>query len=770
MIREPAVRSPRESRSGSADDASEPEVGDRRRLAVTEARYRDLFERMSDGAYITEGTRFIDVNSAFSTMFGYSREEILAMPTPEIYERPEDREPFLASIDRDGAVSDYRLRLKRKDGMVLDCLVTAWAHFDENGRCAGFQGVVRDVTEKQKLEEALRRSEADYRGLFEHAHDAILILDPATEIVLDANPRAASLYGLPSHELIGRSMLEFSVDVSHGRECVEQTLHENGAYVPLESKQYRCDGSVMEVEIHAAGITYGGRPAILSINRDVTERRQEERRVRESEEKFRLLLESVVDYAIYMIDPEGRVVSWNEGAERMFGFEAKDVTERSFSIFYTPEQQAAGAPARDLQEASGSGRAEREEPRVRKNGTSFDASVVLTRILDEKSSLRGFAQVTRDVTERTKLEAAQREMLEVIQNVATEWTRTFDAVGMPILLLDDEGRIRRLNQAAATLAARGVRDLIDRCVEEIAGEPWQTISALSRFFVHHGVPTEAQAEDRKSGRVWQIAATAAELSGQRRLIVVAQDLTTVTRLEESLRQTELTAALGALVAGVAHEVRNPLFTISATLDTCEARLAASLPELQRYTTPLREEITRLNQLMQELLDYGKPRPLEHADLDLADVVRAAIAHSRGAAPRGVEIALELECGPVPITGDSGRLQQVLRNVIDNAMQHSPDGEQVIVRVRDDVTADSKELVVEILDRGRGFSDADLRSAFVPFYTRRRGGTGLGLAIAQKFIRAHGGDITLHNRPDRGAMVRIVLPQAVSKRESAALTA
>ncbi|HET8799380.1 MAG TPA: ATP-binding protein, partial [Thermoanaerobaculia bacterium] len=85
-------------------------------------------------------------------------------------------------------------------------------------------------------------------------------------------------------------------------------------------------------------------------------------------------------------------------------------------------------------------------------------------------------------------------------------------------------------------------------------------------------------------------------------------------------------------------------------------------------------------------------------------------------------------------------------------------------------ADSKELVVEILDRGRGFSDADLRSAFVPFYTRRRGGTGLGLAIAQKFVRAHGGDITLHNRPDRGAMVRIVLPQTVSRRESAALTA
>ncbi|MEO8382615.1 MAG: PAS domain S-box protein [Acidobacteriota bacterium] len=617
---------------------------------------------------------------------------------------------------------------------------------------------------ERRLEDALKRSEAGYRGLFENAHDAILILEPETEIVLDANPRACMLYDFSCEQFVGKSMLDLSVNAGRSEAYVRRLIEESGNYLPFDSQQCRRDGTIIEVEIKAARVTYQGRPAILSINRDVTARNREDRRVRESEERFRLLLESVVDYAIYMLDPSGWVVSWNEGAERISGFAPADVMGRSFEMFYTAEQQAAGAPGRDLDEAAVSGRLEREELRIRKDGSSFHAAVVLTRVIDDQGRLRGFAEVTHDITQKKRLDETQQEILAVIHNVAQEWTKTFDAVGTPILLLDDDGRVSRCNHAAARLAGKPLKELLGCDPRDLNAEPWRVIASISDFFRAHGLVTEGRAEDEGSGQVWQVSATPVDLQGERRLIVVTHDLTAVTQLEESLRRAQLTAALGALVAGVAHEVRNPLFTISATLDTCEARLT-SVPELKRYMDPLREEVTRLNELMEELLDYGRPHPLQLAEVSLVDVARAAISQARAASTREFNIRLDAEEGLARIVADRRRLQQVLRNIIDNAVQHSGPHEPVVVRLRNDR---SGAVRCEVLDSGPGLSDEDLAQAFTPFYTKRKGGTGLGLAIAQKFVLALGGEITLRNRGERGAVVTVRLPSAAALSDTSAV--
>lgn len=751
------------SRNSDAKDSeltiSGRDISDRRaaerRLAKTEARYRNLFERMRDGAFISDGDHFVEVNSALAAMFGRSQEEFLALEPAEFYESSAEHESYVAAIARDGGVSDYPLRLRHRNGSVLDCTVTASAWLDEEHRPRGFQGVLRDTTEQRRLEESLKRSEADYRGLFEHAHDAIMILDPTTEVVLDANRRACMLYDFPYEKLLGTSMLDLSVDPRRGELYRRRTLEETGKYLPFESAQYRSDGSIVDVDIKAAQVTYRGRPAILTINRDITARKREERRVRESEERFRLLLESVVDYAIFMLDPAGIVVSWNEGAERLFEIPSAEALGRSFAMFYPPDDQIAGVPATHLAQADATGRIEVEHLQTKGTGDTFDASIVLTRVFDETGHHRGYAHVIRDITERKRTEAARHELFTVIENVAQEWTGTFDAVGSPIVLLDQEGRIRRSNRAAARMASQEGKSLVGRKVKDLPGEPWKTIAACSEFYFSNGVSVESRAEDKSTGRVWQVSPTAADL-GEPRLIVVTHDLTLVTELEESLRRTEMAAALGALVAGVAHEVRNPLFTISATLDTCEARLA-SVPELTRYTTPLREEVHRLNELMQELLDYGRPQRLQKDDISLADIARSAIAHSRMSAPRPVRIDFDCQCDRPIVHGDEGRLEQVIRNIIDNSIHHGPADEPVEVTLRD---AD-EQIVCEVLDRGRGFSEDDLRRAFTPFYTRRRGGTGLGLAIARKIITAHGGDILLRNRDGGGAAVTIRVPRTMT---------
>jgi PAS domain S-box-containing protein len=731
-----------------------------RELVRAGARYAELFEQIRDAALITENGRVVSINSAGLEKFGYSRDAMAGMPLVNLVANEADVPPFIHAL-RHGPVVDYELRLVTSDERTLDCLITAAARFDAEGTLVGCQGLARDVTEKKRMHDALRQSEHEYRSLFEHAHDAIVVIDRVTEEVLDANGQACIMYDFPREEFIGRSLTTLSVDPERGKRMLRKTHEGTGRYSSFESQQLRRDGTIMDVEIHAAEVPYRGRTAILSINRDVTARRAAERTVRESEERFRLLLESVTDYAIFMLDPDGKVVSWNEGAQRITGYTPDEILGRSTSILFPPEE--AESAAAELQTAAQEGRAEVEGWRMRKDGSRFFAAVTVTRVVDENGALRGFAKITRDVTELKRYETTQQEIFTTVQNVAAEWTQTFDAVQVPIVLLGGKGEIRRLNRAAQRLANQRFQDLRHLAVSELPGEPWQTVSRLARYARDFGRSAESRAVDPDSGSVWQISSCVTNSpSAERFVTVVAYDLTLVTRLEESLRQTEIAATLGAIVGGVAHEVRNPLFTISATLDAWEARLGET-PHLRRYMDPLREEVDRLNRLMRDLLEYGKPHPLAVQPAPLATPLAAAVSDCRAiAAERGVSIVTSIAEELPDLHIDGARMEQVFQNVIANAVQHSP--KEGIVQVV--VTAAGDAVVCSVTDEGPGLLPEEAERVFTPFYSRRRGGTGLGLSIAHKIVTAHHGQITIGNRAEvPGAVVTITLPTAAHSASS-----
>ena len=284
----------------------------------------------------------------------------------------------------------------------------------------------------------------------------------------------------------------------------------------------------------------------------------------------------------------------------------------------------------------------------------------------------------------------------------------------------------------------------------------KTICRVARYAHDFERPAETRAVDPVSGSVWQVSSCISRFDDSERLaIVVAYDLTLVTRLEESLRQTELAATLGNIVGGVAHEVRNPLFTISATLDACEARLG-EIPHLNRYIGPLRDEVNRLNRLMADLLDYGKPHPLVIEPAPLTGPIAAAVFHCAAlAAERGVRIVTAVADSLPPIPIDAARLEQVFQNLIANAVQHSPHGG--LVQVGAATAGDA--IVCTVADEGPGLRADEVERVFVPFHSRRSGGTGLGLSIARKIVVAHGGEITIANRTDgRGAVATVRLPR------------
>jgi len=325
-----------------------------------------------------------------------------------------------------------------------------------------------------------------------------------------------------------------------------------------------------------------------------------------------------------------------------------------------------------------------------------------------------------------------------------------------VFVCGSDGIVRRVNTAAQKLSGLSFADLIGRRLEDFPRcQPWiGAAEMLARAAGGEAVST--QVREPLSNRTWELAAMPFHDGPIGSLVIfVARDLTDLLELQESLRRTEVMSTLGALVAGVAHEVRNPLFAISATIDAFEGR-ALDQALFDDYTARLRVELVRLKELMADLLEYGRP-----ADPELRrGTVRTSIENalrSTAALAASLEVTVDASMHGADAEAmiDERRLPTAFRNLLDNAIRHSARGGHVELRVerRNDVVE------ITVRDRGTGFDDADLPHLFEPFFTRRRGGTGLGLSIVHRTIEQHGGSIVAENHPDGGARMRVRLPLA-----------
>ncbi|HEX3529940.1 MAG TPA: ATP-binding protein [Thermoanaerobaculia bacterium] len=259
----------------------------------------------------------------------------------------------------------------------------------------------------------------------------------------------------------------------------------------------------------------------------------------------------------------------------------------------------------------------------------------------------------------------------------------------------------------------------------------------SRVFERYSQPQRIGG--RSVGRVWSF-----------------RDVTERRRAEEERARLQVMGALGHLVGGLAHEVRNPLFAISATLEALVANVGDET--VRRALDNLREPTTRLSELMSELLEYGKPLGRMLTAGNLHDLLAQSVADCDSLAQtRGVRLATRLTDGEVEVGMIRRRLGVALTNLIQNAIQHTPRGGEVTIetmRVEDDGGAWVRSL---FKDSGAGFKEGDLPQVFNPFFTRRRGGTGLGLSIVQRVVEEHRGRIRAGNRPEGGALLTLDLP-------------
>jgi PAS domain S-box-containing protein len=365
------------------------------------AKYRGLLDDSPDAMVVVNSSgEIVLLNDQAEKRFGYLRNELPGQKVEEII--PQGlAERLIAEAMSQQTCNGIELNGRRKDGtefpieIVLNPLETA-------------EGIlvtpaIREITDRKTAEKHLAQIEAKYRGLLEAAPDAMVVVNASGEIAL-LNVQAEKQFGYRRDELLGQQVKNIIPDgfaerlVADGtRTAAEALAQQIGTGIELNGR--RKDGSTFPIEIMLSPLESAEGILVTAAIRDITERKRVEDSLRNSEERFRLMASGIKDYANVMLDPDGLVVSWNEGAERIKGYRAEEIIGQPFSRFYPAEDIHNGKPVRELALAAERGSFEDEGWRVRKDGTRFLANVVITALRDQNGRLRGFGKITRDITE-----------------------------------------------------------------------------------------------------------------------------------------------------------------------------------------------------------------------------------------------------------------------------------------------------------------------------------------------------------------------------------
>jgi PAS domain S-box-containing protein len=495
-----------------------------------------------------------------------------------------------------------------------------------------------------------------------------------------------------------------------------------------------------------------------------------------SDQRFRLLIEGISDYAIYMLDPTGVVISWNLGAQQFKGYSEQEIIGQHFSRFYTDEDRAIGLPATALETARREGRFEQEGWRVRKDGSHMWAHVVIDPIRDMAGDFIGFAKITRDITERKaaqeKLRRSEERFRLLVQGV-TDYA---------IYMLSPEGIVSNWNAGAQRF--KGYTEA------EIVGQHF------SRFYTEEdrrtGLPARALQTALREGRFeqegWRVRKDGSRMwahvvidrirDDRGELVGYAKITRDITQQREAQQKLEATRAalfqsqkqetIGQLSGGIAHDFNNILAIILGNLELIGKRMPRE-PTLQRLVDNSMEAARRGAALTKRLLAFARRQELRLEAIDVPDLIRNMAEMVQRSLGPGIQIETRFPLQLPPALVDANQLELAILNLLVNARDAMPDGGMVVVGARQeaiDVTSASGlesggYIVVSVADTGEGMDPEVLQKAIEPFFTTKGvgKGTGLGLSMVHGLAQQSGGRLVLKSRQGEGTTAEIWLPRA-----------
>jgi PAS domain S-box-containing protein len=748
---------------GVSRDVTEQKQADRA-LQTTLQRFYTVLSSMYSGVLLVtnEGRveftnralcHFFALQGAPADLVGLSSGEMM-MNIKDAYQHPDEAIARIREIlDRGEPVRGEEIAMRGGGTCLRD-----FVPLKVDGRPYGRLWIHFDITERKQAEAALKQSEARHRALFDNSIDAIFATAPDGR-VFAANRVACQTFGMTEEELIraGREGITDWSDPRHGPALAERA---RSGHLRRELGYVRKDGTKFTAEV--SSVILPDRTTSFVIMRDITERKQAEETLRESEERFRAIFEHGSD-AILVTDPAGmgRVLAANPAACRMFGRSADEFVglDRQSHIDTSDPRLAEMLSRRD-----GQGRAVAEVTCQRKDGSTFSAEFSTALLTDRMGQRRSVATI-RDITERKRAEEALRRF-ELLAS------HTRDIV---LFMRREDGRILEANVAAQDAYGYSREEMLSLSLRDLRAPDTRPLSEEQMGIAEvRGILFET-VHQRKDGSTFpaEVSSSGATIDGTRTLISVVRDITERKRAEDALREANLQLAeadrrKNDFMAVLSHELRNPLAPIRNSTYILE-RAAPGGEQAKRALAVIDRQAGQLARLVDDLLDVTRITrnkiQLQCQTVDLNELVQHALEDQRSLFEKA-EVHLDLRPAPQPVlvNADRNRLAQVIGNLLQNAAKFAGRGGATGISISVDAT--EKEAVMRVADNGIGMSPEMVSRLFQPFsqadstLDRRKGGLGLGLALAKGLVELHQGSVTAHSAGlGQGAEFIVRLPLA-----------
>lgn len=535
--------------------------------------------------------------------------------------------------------------------------------------------------------------------------------------------------------------------------------------------QKALDKAKNDLELRVQGRTAKLQKANDDLSDEILQRNFAEEALRRTEERFRLLVESVKDYAIFMLDLAGRVISWNTGAEHITGYREKEIIGERFSQFYQLEEIQRGKPETALNVAAAEGRYEEYGWRVRKDGSKLWANVVITAVRDPRGKLIGFSKITRDLTEQMRTEAALRaseEHLRMSQEASGSGAWAWDPRLDLATWSEEHFRIFGLEPTDVKQTWSSFLHLVH------PGDRARVQSTILSALKPDGkLEVEYRINRPDGGERWVLSKgrTYCDTEGEPvRMIGLTMDATERKQLQQDLLKTQSELAhisrlltLGEFASSIAHEVNQPLVAVVTNGDACLRWLTVEPPRLDKARESVAwiiKEGKRAAEIINRIRELAKNKAPQKAPLFVNDLIAEVISLiGTELAHNQVSLRTDLASDLPAVYGDRVQLQQVILNLIANGIDAM---KGVTQRPRElsinSKATDEKQILITVQDCGTGVEPKILEDIFKAFFTTKGEGMGLGLSISRTIVEAHGGRMWALTNTDHGATFQFTLPR------------
>jgi PAS domain S-box-containing protein len=605
--------------------------------------------------------------------------------------------------------------------------------------------------------EALRRSEQLYRGLFESAHDAILIVDPNDAAILAANPAASKLYGFDGDTILGVRMTDVARDAAACRRTIALTMR-NGARTHFETMHRRHDGTELIVEISASVVEYDGRMVLLSINRDVTERHRAAEQIRESEMRLNEA-QRIANMACFTFDPATRAfISSGDHFARIFGSEPGAPIPYE-DLLAALDDSARGATREANHRLVTEGAAEWKMEVTLANGSMRTIYCVARADRDPDGSGRIVRTigVVQDISQHEaaaeRLRASEerfRLIAQAASEVLWDWNLSESWAWFSAGLTTAFGHARDEREGISIDDWAGFIHPDDRlrvttgmyAALESGKEEWSDEYRFRRadgsWALVHDRGFIVRDDDRRPTR----------------FVGTMIDVTEERKLAEQLQRSQRVDSLGRVATSIAHEFNNVLMGIQPNIEVLGRRKDPAI--VKKALELIANSVHRGKRVTDDILQFTRPVSPALTHVAITEMIESWRREMAPVLPASVRLHVDAAgTGNAQINADCSKLAQVLTNLAVNAADAMPDGGNLTVAAH--LTAEGSEVRIDVTDDGVGMSPEEMARVFEPLYTTKRRGTGLGLPISFQIVAAHHGQLLVESERGKGSTFTIVLP-------------